>query len=734
MPEPDPAQRLRRVYLFALMSVAALTLLAHVGVQLALADRRQDSHEVNLAGRQRMLSQRIHKAALLQASGRGDPNELRSSLAEWRRVHEALLGVSPLEEIRPLPAELSAEVRRLRPAAERFERAAQTALDEGPGALGELELAAPPFLEAMNHVVYALDAYGAAKLSQLQSVVLGLCTLILAVLLIEALFVFEPVVGGLRESLARIAALDDRAQLSDELARSTTKLSNANEALMAREWRLEKRNEQLGRTVAELEEANRLQRDLVAVVSHEFRTPLHAVLSYCDLIELSPSLDDKSRTRLTKLRAAGRQLLELVEDLLGFARLQSGREEARAEVVDLEELRAQVFAGLEPLVKEGVTLEAVIEQEHELVSDGLKLRQILQNLISNALKFTERGHVRATLRTSEGQLELSVEDTGCGIPSDQLDLVFEPFRQANGSNTRVRGGTGLGLAIVKEAAALLGGEVNLESQLGQGSTFRLRFPLRPEGALLAEERFSPSAAASTQQASDAVWLIGELGACAAALRSAGLEVEQHPATGATVGRAAEARPRALVIDAATPALTLQSFLTATRNQGRLAQVPLLLIGESVPPGVAGIAATEWVPDAERLIDAIAGTSGCERVILVEDDPACLNLTRATLESAGYEVEAYTGGQEALERLVRLPRPQALVLDLRLPDLSGFELLARLSEEEGLREVPKIMFSAAELRHGECLDFSLLDAFVAKTEGNLALLETLRQHLPEKLSA
>lgn len=228
------------------------------------------------------------------------------------------------------------------------------------------------------------------------------------------------------------------------------------------------------------EEASRLKSDFVATMSHELRTPLHVIIGYTQILLeqeiglLNPQQEDTAR----RIDANARRLLELIEATLDVSRLDSGRVAIRQGKVSLPEVLAEL--------RDEIRCDAAVELCWELaddlpdlVTDPVKLRVILKNLVSNAVKFTPCGRVTVGAARSRGGVEVAVRDTGIGIPPQAQAFIFEPFRQAHDDPGRVRGGVGLGLYIVRRLVELLGGEIHLESELGRGSTFRVWIPERP---------------------------------------------------------------------------------------------------------------------------------------------------------------------------------------------------------------------------------------------------------------
>jgi PAS domain S-box-containing protein len=231
---------------------------------------------------------------------------------------------------------------------------------------------------------------------------------------------------------------------------------------------------------AEAERANQAKSDFLAVMSHELRTPLTAVMGYAELLQMGvpEPVPDSALQQVERIDQAARHLLQLIEEILTFSRLEAEREEVRVQPVELGEVAREAVSFVRPLADRkglGLSLRAP-GAPVQADTDVGKVRQILVNLLVNAVKFTREGEVCLELEPAEAEVSFRVRDTGVGIAPEHLERIFEPFWQAQQGNTRETGGTGLGLTISQRLAALLGGELRAESAPGRGSTFTLRLP------------------------------------------------------------------------------------------------------------------------------------------------------------------------------------------------------------------------------------------------------------------
>jgi signal transduction histidine kinase len=247
---------------------------------------------------------------------------------------------------------------------------------------------------------------------------------------------------------------------------------------------------------AEAERANNSKTDFLAVMSHELRTPLTAIMGYEELLSdgITGPVTELQRQQLGRINASARHLLGLIDEILTFARVDIGRERVRWESMSVNHTIADAAALVEPMAaaKSIDFIVDLLEEDQAIQTDGTKLRQMLVNLLSNGIKFTENGEVRVGCLVNNGMLELKIADTGVGISAENIEEVFEPFWQAEQTATRKTGGTGLGLSVTRKLARLLGGDVTVASKLGAGTTFLLTLPMKAPAGEPVRRRDTPT--------------------------------------------------------------------------------------------------------------------------------------------------------------------------------------------------------------------------------------------------
>jgi signal transduction histidine kinase len=247
---------------------------------------------------------------------------------------------------------------------------------------------------------------------------------------------------------------------------------------------------------AEAERANNSKTDFLAVMSHELRTPLTAIMGYEELLSdgITGPVTELQRQQLGRINASALHLLGLIDEILTFARVDVGRERVRWESMSVNHTIADAAALVQPMAadKQLRFVIELLEEDQAIQTDGTKFRQMLVNLLSNGIKFTEKGEVRVGCAVDNGILEVRIADTGVGIAAENIEDVFEPFWQAEQSATRKTGGTGLGLSVTRKLARLLGGDVTVASRMGAGTTFLLTLPMKAPSGETVRHRDTPT--------------------------------------------------------------------------------------------------------------------------------------------------------------------------------------------------------------------------------------------------
>ncbi|HEV7884195.1 MAG TPA: ATP-binding protein, partial [Solirubrobacteraceae bacterium] len=567
---------------------------------------------------------------------------------------------------------------------------------------------------------------------------------------------------------------EELQQTNEELQEKAELLSQQNRDIEVQNAEIEKASLELEEKAAQLAVSSKYKSEFLANMSHELRTPLNSLLILSKLLSENPeeNLTDKQIEFATTIHTAGADLLTLISDILDLSKIEAGKMEitpGQIEVAGIRDYVERAFGS----VAEQKGLEFVIDVAEDapatIFTDDQRLQQVLRNLLSNAFKFTEAGQVRLELAGAEDPylLSVTVRDTGIGIADDKLRLIFEAFQQADGTTSRRFGGTGLGLTISREIALALGGEIRVASEPGVGSTFTFMLPAyvaAPPAPARAPELPAATATAPELPAGPAVDIVdiidvGELELADEDLLAleddralivngdrVALVIEDDPeaATRALV-QAREHGFRAVVASRGNIGLTLAhelnpdvivlaspvrggaGILDQLKHHPGTRHIPVYVVGEptgrhgALRAGAAGFVARPAY--AEQLAAAFTAAGsfldrGVRQLLVVDDDEA-ERISITALVGAGDDVEVTAVGssEEALAELDQR-RFDCIVLDLKLPKMTGFTLLDHLKGDERHRDVPIIIHTGKQLtRRDETRLRRYADSIIVKDAGS-----------------
>ena len=465
------------------------------------------------------------------------------------------------------------------------------------------------------------------------------------------------------------------------------------------------------------EVANQAKSTFLASMSHEFRTPLNAIIGYAEMLEEEAADigQEELLPDLGKIRSAGRHLLGVINDVLDLSKIEAGRTELYLEAFSVSTLVDEVAATVRPLTEEkGNRLEVrKADDLGEMYSDLTKVRQTLLNLTGNASKFTEAGTITMTARRDGDDVVFEVTDTGIGIAPEHMDRLFQPFSQAESSTARRFGGTGLGLVISRRFCEMLGGDVTVRSEPGVGSTFTVRLPARfeerpaavPPMAAPPTPAPGQAAAAAAATANGSAVLVIEDDATVRDLLEGVLTEEGYRVVTAagdadTVELARRLHPDAITIDLALPSLTGWNLLAAIKADSELSEVPVIVLLVVEEAAGVPLGATDYLTkpvQRERLVGLLR-THCRDRaapVLIVEDDADTRDMLQRMLEREGFSVALAADGRAGLDRVAE-NRPSLILLDLLMPHMNGFEFLAELHTRPEWRSIPVVVVTAKDL--------------------------------------
>jgi signal transduction histidine kinase/CheY-like chemotaxis protein len=454
----------------------------------------------------------------------------------------------------------------------------------------------------------------------------------------------------------------------------------------------------------QLEQASRHKSQFLASMSHELRTPLNAIIGLTEMmVSNAPRFGTEKATEpLRRVHRAGTHLLGLINQVLDLSKIEAGKLELNPTLVDLATLVDEIVGTARQLAEQNKN-RLMVEAHDDLGSlmvDPMRLQQILLNLLSNACKFTQAGEVALRIRKlvdEQRWIEFAVADTGIGMTAEQQAKLFEEFSQAESSTAQRYGGTGLGLAITRKLARMMGGDVTVNSEPGKGSVFTVRLP--------GDEATGPTQE-SRAQGSDCVLVVDD-DATARELIAEHLKAEGLPVVTAASGLeglklAKHLRPIAITLDVMMPDLDGWSVLAALRQDTELADIPVIMVTildeqrRAASLGAAGYLTKPIDRDRlRRIMGRFRTPARATRVLLVEDDADQRERLRAWLEGQHWLVQEAANGREALACL-QADRPDVILLDLMMPEMDGFAVVAALQKEPRWRDVPVIVITARDL--------------------------------------
>ena len=464
------------------------------------------------------------------------------------------------------------------------------------------------------------------------------------------------------------------------------------------------------------EGANQAKSQFLANMSHELRTPLNAIIGYSEMLqEEAENLAAGHLTSdLQKIHTAGKHLLGLINDVLDLSKIEAGKMELFVEEFDLAGMVSDVADTVRSLAQKNNNQLRVNLREPlgRVKTDLTKVRQALLNLLSNACKFSEQGTITLDVERFLNQdgdwVRYQVTDTGIGMTPDQVERLFTVFSQAEVSTSRRFGGTGLGLALTQKLCHLMGGDVLVQSKLGQGSCFTIELPATAPayGEITA---FNPAAEAENLPSGAILVVDDDPAACQLIQRM--LEKNGFATLAASSGvealeLAKRLRPCAITLDVMMPGMDGWQVLGQLKADPSLYDIPVVMVTVTEDRNLAySLGATDYITkpvNRKRLLDVLRRQqcmpAGC-RILVVDDDRDQRNLLRSVLESKGWQVAEAEHGTAAL-RHIESSAPHLLLLDLLMPEMDGFELVAILKQNPVWSRIPIIVLTSKDLTEEE----------------------------------
>jgi signal transduction histidine kinase/CheY-like chemotaxis protein len=468
------------------------------------------------------------------------------------------------------------------------------------------------------------------------------------------------------------------------------------------ETKVIERTESMRIAQLEAEKANQAKSRFLANMSHELRTPLNAILGFSELLldDTTGRIDEATRHRfLAQIHGSGEHLLQLINDVLDLSKVEAGQMELHQQRLMVAEAVREVLATVQPLARaKDIELTGEPDPALEVVADPSKLKQMLLNLLSNAIKFTlNGGRVVVGARQVESWIEIFVSDTGIGIGPEDIAQLFTEFRQIDSGSARRQEGTGLGLSLTRHLARLHGGDVIVESEKGRGSKFTLRL-------------HAPDSTVASDPTRPLILVVEDNPAAAEILGRhlvrGGFRMKVARTGAEALAMAAELKPVAVTLDILLPEIDGWEVLGRLKELEATRDIPVVVVSVVDDPALGrALGAIDYFVkpvDTQALLsrlDRFAFTSKLKRepvrVLVVDDEPANLELVESQLQPAGFEVLRANGGQEGID-MARSQHPNLILLDLMMPGVNGFDVVEALRADEMTRLIPIMVLTAKVL--------------------------------------
>jgi signal transduction histidine kinase/CheY-like chemotaxis protein len=517
-----------------------------------------------------------------------------------------------------------------------------------------------------------------------------------------------------------LKTLQELRARQDELELLNRELEDTNRGVVALYAELDERADYLRR-------ASELKTKFLSNVSHEFRTPLNSIISLARLLmdRMDGDLTAEQLKQVKYIESSARDLQEMVNDLLDLAKVEAGKIRIRAKRFEVHELFSALKGMLKPLLADNNSVDLVFEDAPglpPLQTDEGKVSQILRNLISNALKFTPHGTVTVSAAMQENREVLfTVADTGIGIAAEHHETIFKEFSQVENSLQERYRGTGLGLPLCRNLATLLGGKIWLESEFGKGSTFFVRLPAVYVGELGRPD--DPTMPPAPEFHRAPVLILEDDEQTAHMLESYLRDTEFQAILTSNVAQSevwtARHTPAAVVADVFIGDDQSWGFIARLRE--RLPELPILVSSvhderqSAIARGGSAFLPKPVAPDVlVRELRRLTSNFGMRYVLLVDDNEVARYILRDLLKEPWLDIREASSGSEALS-LLNEKLPDAMILDLLMPDVSGFEILRRLRAQEATQELPILIYTSKVLSESEKALLDSLEARVIRKE-------------------
>jgi signal transduction histidine kinase/DNA-binding response OmpR family regulator len=559
----------------------------------------------------------------------------------------------------------------------------------------------------------------------------------------------EQLAIGLTNSLALVQMeklIADLKSLNDDYQEQNIQVKKQNDTLTRLHDELKQKAEELEVEKQKAEELTRLKSQFLASMSHELRTPMNAILGLTELMLDNPLIKAKDRERLTVVFNSGKRLMGLINDILDLSKIEAGRMDVALEDFLLEDLLNEVNSSVTPLlVNKDIKFRVIKKMDTGKIinTDKGKVIQVLINLLGNAVKFTHEGSIDLQISTeNNNELRFDVTDSGIGISEEDQKIVFEEFRQIDGTTTRKYGGTGLGLAICKKFADLMHGTLTVSSKKGEGSTFTFTIPLvlvdqkkkeivpHLNVEKLIKNRQHPILVIDDDP--DVRYTIGQY------LISKGYDVEYAEDGEKGIEKAIEIQPFVITLDIMLPKKDGWNVLKELKENPETQDIPVILVSIISDKNLGyGLGAYEYIVkpiSSEKLTHAFnrleaRAQKRIEKIVIVDDDESVFENFRDEFENENVRIDYIKDSELAFSKIKEV-QPDLIILDLLMPNLDGITLSHKLKTHRETRDIPIIISTNDEISDDDKESLNnIVENITVKTKGHpLDVLKVVRDRI------
>ena len=534
--------------------------------------------------------------------------------------------------------------------------------------------------------------------------------------------------------------------LNDEYQKQNIQIKKQHDTLLEMSNQLKTKAEELAVQKQKAEDSTKLKSQFLASMSHELRTPMNSILGLTELILDKAQLSQKNKERLEVVLKSGKRLMSLINDILDLSKIEAGKMEIREEDILLEEIIEDVFNTASPLALEkelDFNIKRNCNTRFIINTDRVRVTQVLINLIGNAIKFTQKGKVELSISLNQERMLLfSVSDTGIGISEENKKIIFEEFRQIDGTTTRKYSGTGLGLAISKKILDLIGGKIWVASIEGEGSVFSFTIPVKYEQEKRKVPVLPVNVEALRKNAKNPVLVIDDdpevrytIGQY---LISKGYEVifAENGETG--VKLAIDRQPFAITLDLLLPNKDGWSILKELKENSSTKDIPVILVSIIGDKNVGyGLGAFEYFIkpiSAETLLSAFTkletlAKKRIQKIVIVDDDELEFEKFKNEFKDDKITIEYIQDSEFAFNKIAEV-QPDLIILDLMMPKIDGITLSHKLKSSSKTKHIPIIISTAKNLSEEEHYSLKeIVENITIKSKGNpLDVLKTVRDRI------